>query len=329
MPITFDRVSYSYDAPPTKKRKKQVGVAQAGQETTSTQTDEQVLSDISFELADGDFLGIAGHTGSGKSTLIQHMNGLLHPTSGRVLVDGIDISDKTAASAARISCGMVFQYPEHQLFAPSVYDDVAFGPRNMQLTDEEVEQRVREALALVSLDTAEILERSPFELSGGQQRRVAFAGVLAMKPSRLILDEPLAGLDPAARKDFLNLIAELHATGLTVVMVSHMMDDLARLCNRILVLNKGRIFALGSPEEVFAKAAELRTIGLGVPEAQRLANELAAAGLPFEQALYDTEALAKAIVARYRQVQGKAASPTSTDGTADNGAAEPRGASHA
>ncbi|MFR3091179.1 MAG: energy-coupling factor transporter ATPase [Eggerthella lenta] len=222
------------------------------------------LRDVSFAIAPGEFFGIAGHTGSGKSTLIQHMNGILHPTCGRVLVEGRDVADKAQAARVRADVGVVFQYPEHQLFADTVYHDVAFGPRNLKLSDEEVDARVRESLALVGLDFDEIGNASPFELSGGQQRRVAFAGVLAMEPRVLVLDEPVAGLDPVAREEFLDLIAQLHGSGLTVVMVSHSMDDLARLSDRVLVLN-GKQFAFGSPAEVFAHGDELRAIGLDVP----------------------------------------------------------------
>ncbi|WP_283169687.1 energy-coupling factor transporter ATPase [Curtanaerobium respiraculi] len=256
------------------------------------------LHDVSFALADGEFLGIAGHTGSGKSTLIQHMNGLLHPLQGRVLVDGADIADKGAAAAAREHVGMVFQYPEHQLFAATVFDDVAFGPRNMGLSPEEVERRYAQAMQLVELNAEALRSASPFELSGGQQRRVAFAGVLAMGPKTLILDEPVAGLDPKSREDFLRFIQHMHTEeGMTVVMVSHDMNDLARLCDRILVLNRGEVFALGTPEEVFADAEACKRIGLGVPATQHLSNELAKRGvrLPRQDGLPTLESLADAI----------------------------------
>lgn len=276
------------------------------------------LCNITFTLEDGEFLGIAGHTGSGKSTLIQHMNGLIHPTAGRVLVDGVDIADKKAAAAARSNVGVVFQYPEHQLFAANVYDDVAFGPRNMGLSSDEVDARVRESLAQVALDFDEIHEKSPFELSGGQQRRVAFAGVLAMRPTKLILDEPVAGLDPAARNDFLTLISDLHESGLTVVMVSHTMDDLARYCDRVLVLKEGSLFALGTPEEVFSHAEELREIGLGVPSAQKLANDLKETGIHLNGKLYDTESLADALAALYRNEPGEIDAAGSDTGKANS-----------
>ncbi len=247
-------------------------------------------------MREGEFFGIAGHTGSGKSTLIQHLNGILQPIEGRVLVKGRDVADKKQAARVRADVGVVFQYPEHQLFADTVYNDVAFGPRNMGLSETEVDACVREALELVHLDFNEPHATSPFALSGGQQRRVAFAGVLAMRPEILVLDEPMAGLDPAARRDFLALIAELHGAGRTVIMVSHNMDDLAQLCDRLLVLNEGRMFALGTPSEVFLKARELNEVGLGVPAAQRVANSLRARGIPLpEDTLFDGDSLARAL----------------------------------
>lgn len=354
MPIAFEQVSYSYSAPAKKKRRRkgdadsdgfdasvEPGAASVGADSASPCAIDTAKSDgadapkplwgnpasktwalcnITFTLEDGEFLGIAGHTGSGKSTLIQHMNGLIHPTSGRVLVDGVDIADKKAAAAARSNVGVVFQYPEHQLFAATVYDDVAFGPRNMGLATSEVDARVRESLAQVALDFDEIRDKSPFELSGGQQRRVAFAGVLAMRPTKLILDEPVAGLDPAARNDFLNLISDLHESGLTVVMVSHTMDDLARYCDRVLVLKEGSLFTLGTPAEVFSHASELRDIGLGVPSAQKLANDLREAGIHLNGELYDTQSLADALATLYRK--RSSASPDALD--VPNAQEEPR-----
>lgn len=294
--IEFQDVCYTY-SPSQSKRKR------AKQAKTTTEKPAKwgndpdavwALRDINFSVRHGEFFGIAGHTGSGKSTLIQHMNGILHPTYGRVLVEGKDVADKAQAASVRADVGVVFQYPEHQLFADTVYNDVAFGPRNLKLTDDEVDARVRESLAQVHLDFDDLRDMSPFELSGGQQRRVAFAGVLAMRPSILVLDEPVAGLDPAARRDFLTLIADLHAQGLTVVMISHSMDDLAEHCDRLLVLNEGRTFEVGSPAEVFLRADELNDIGLGIPAAQRVANALREAGLPLPQdVLFDSNALAQ------------------------------------
>ena len=242
MPIAFEGVSYAYADPERQKkrtrrqrRRREAGVIEEPPSLEKgapawggTADAVWALADIDFTLADGEFLGVAGHTGSGKSTLVQHMNGLVHPTRGRVLFDGQDLADKRVAQKCRGKVGLVFQYPEHQLFAATVREDVAFGPRNLGLSTEEVERRVRAALEDVHLDPEEVGGKSPFELSGGQQRRVAFAGVLAMEPRVLVLDEPVAGLDPVAREEFLSLIAELHGAGRAVVMVSHSMDDLAR-----------------------------------------------------------------------------------------------------
>lgn len=284
MPLAFEGVSYSYESP---KERKRSGGAGGGR--------TWALHDVTFEVADGEFLGLAGHTGSGKSTLIQHCNGLAHPAEGRVLFDGRDLADKRVAQECRHEVGLVFQYPEHQLFAATVREDVSFGPRNLGLSDEEVAARVSEALRLVHLDEADIAERSPFELSGGQQRRVAFAGVLAMRPRVLVMDEPVAGLDPVAREEFLQLIEELHRGGLTMVMASHSMEDLARLADRVLVLSDGEVFALDAPEKVFADVEGLRKVGLDAPAAQRFAAELREAGFALPERLYDAESLADAI----------------------------------
>ena len=279
MALVFEHVSYTY-APLTRRQIKE------GQKPL------WALDDISFEIEDGEFLAIAGHTGSGKSTLVLHLNGVINPTRGKVLWNGQDLSDKKIANQARGDIGIVFQYPEHQLFAATVYEDVAFGPRNLGLSTEEVEQRVKEGLELVELDYDTFKDRSPFELSGGQQRRVAFAGVLAMRPTTLVLDEPVAGLDPASRNDFLDLIDKLHAHGITLVMVSHNMNDIARLADRMIVLDHGEIALSGTPEEIFAHPTKLREIGLGVPHAQRMANELRELGIPLEDDLYSPELLA-------------------------------------
>lgn len=251
------------------------------------------LRDVTLTVRRGEFLGLAGHTGSGKSTLVQHLNGLIRPQEGNVCALGFDLSSKKGAAAVKAKVGVVFQYPERQLFAETVAQDVAFGPRNLGLPQDEVARRVASSLARVGLDLAAIGDKSPFELSGGQQRRVAFAGVLAMEPEVLVLDEPMAGLDPAARRDFLELIGRLHDEGLTVVMVSHSMDDLANCCDRIVVMNEGAVFAEGTPSQVFAHADELKSIGLGVPAAQRMALALAQAGVPLRcDKLYTVEALA-------------------------------------
>ena len=251
------------------------------------------LRDVSLTVRRGEFLGLAGHTGSGKSTLVQHLNGLIRPQEGGVCALGLDLSSKKGASAVKAKVGVVFQYPERQLFAETVAQDVAFGPRNLGLPQDEVVRRVATSLARVGLDLAAIGDKSPFELSGGQQRRVAFAGVLAMEPEVLVLDEPMAGLDPAARRDFLELIDRLHREGLTVVMVSHSMDDLANCCDRIVVMNEGAVFADGTPAQVFVHANELKSIGLGVPAAQRMALSLVQAGVPLRcDKLYTVESLA-------------------------------------
>lgn len=284
MSIAFEQVSFSYT--PLTKRQKKAGEVQ-----------RYALRNVSFTLNDGEFLAIAGHTGSGKSTLVQHLNGLANPTEGRVLWNGKDLADRKNATCARGDIGVVFQYPEHQLFAETVYEDVAFGPRNMGLPEDEVDSRIREALADVHLDFDTLSERSPFELSGGQQRRVAFAGVLAMRPTTLVLDEPVAGLDPASRADFLDLIKQLHEQrNLTVVMVSHNMNDIALLADRMLVMHEGEVAFLGTPEEIFTEhAVELREIGLGIPHAQALANQLRAEGMPLPEKLYLPESLADEI----------------------------------
>lgn len=255
------------------------------------------LRDVSLTVRRGEFLGLAGHTGSGKSTLVQHLNGLIRPQEGSVYALGLDLSSKKDAAAVKAKVGVVFQYPERQLFAETVAQDVAFGPHNLGLSQAEVARRVESSLARVGLDLATVGDKSPFELSGGQQRRVAFAGVLAMEPEVLVLDEPMAGLDPAARSDFLELIDRLHHGGLTVVMVSHSMDDLANCCDRIVVMNEGTVFAEGTPAQVFAHADELKSIGLGVPAAQRMALALAKAGVPLRfDGLYTVESLADELV---------------------------------
>ena len=283
--IEFDRVSFTYDAGEAKRQRKRGGAQEQRQAKWGNSPDSLwAVRDVSFAVRAGEFFGIAGHTGSGKSTLIQHMNGILRPTSGRVLVEGRDIAAKGNDANVRGTIGVVFQYPEHQLFAETVYKDVAFGPRNLGFSEEEVRKRVEDALSRVGLDAAEISEKSPFELSGGQQRRVAFAGVLAMDPKVLVLDEPAAGLDPASRKSFLGMISRLHKDGLTVVMVSHSMDDLAAMCDRVAVMNEGKLLGVGKPAELFLHAEELKTVGLGTTAAQSFATALGAGGLTIDRA---------------------------------------------
>lgn len=281
--IEFCDVSFTYDAAEAKRQRKRGGQQAKRQAKWGNAPDSLwAIRNVSFAVHQGEFLGIAGHTGSGKSTIIQHMNGILKPTSGQVLVMGADISDKRCEASLRGSIGVVFQYPEHQLFAETVYKDVAFGPRNLGLKDNEVDARVRESLERVGLAFDEVAEKSPFGLSGGQQRRVAFAGVLAMNPRVLVLDEPAAGLDPASRTSFLGMISRLHQQGLTVVMVSHSMDDLARMCDRVAIMNEGQLLGIGAPDQLFLRAAELKRVGLGTTEAQAFASALAAGGMAVE-----------------------------------------------
>ena len=279
--IAFENVSYTYDAAEAKRQRKRNAAPAAKQAEWGNSPDNLwAVRNVSFGVRAGEFLGIAGHTGSGKSTIIQHMNGILKPTSGRVLVEGRDIADKRVLQDIRGTIGVVFQYPEHQLFAETVYKDVAFGPRNLGIPESAVDDLVRTSLERVGLIPDEICEKSPFELSGGQQRRVAFAGVLAMDPKVLVLDEPAAGLDPASRRSFLGMIARLHEEGLTVVMVSHNMDDLADMCDRVAVMNEGRLLGIDAPGKLFLRADELKRVGLGTTEPQAFATTLAAGGFP-------------------------------------------------
>ncbi|MBS4021457.1 MAG: energy-coupling factor transporter ATPase [Dethiobacter sp.] len=238
------------------------------------------LKNINMQIEQGEFLAIIGQTGSGKSTLVQHFNGLLKATCGHVILSGSEIGrDKAALVSVRRRVGLLFQFPEQQLFEETVFADVAFGPRNLGLPQAEVKRRVNKALALVGLDAVEISERSPFSLSGGQMRRVAMAGVLAMEPEIIILDEPTAGLDPRGRKEILGQIAGLHREqGLTVVLVSHSMEDVARLADRLLVMAGGEICLRGTPAEVFKNQAELETLGLGLPQMTQLMHRLNVAG---------------------------------------------------
>ena len=296
--IELSHVSYSYSLSARERRRwrKRAADSTQGQRQAKWGNDPNspwALRDVSLTVHRGEFLGLAGHTGSGKSTLVQHLNGLIRPQEGSVHALGLDLSQKKDAAAVKAKVGVVFQYPERQLFAETVAQDVAFGPHNLGLSQDEVARRVESSLARVGLDLAAIGDKSPFDLSGGQQRRVAFAGVLAMEPEVLVLDEPMAGLDPAARKDFLQLVGRLHREGLTVVMVSHSMDDLAQCCDRVVVMNEGAVFAEGAPAQVFARADELKSIGLGVPAAQRMALALAWAGVPLRlDRLYTVESLA-------------------------------------
>ena len=241
------------------------------------------LKDVSFSVERGEFIGIIGHTGSGKSTLMQHLNGLLKPTSGKILLDGTDIwQDKKTTRQSRFRVGLVFQYPEYQLFEETVYKDIAFGPKNMGLDEKEVDRRVREAAGFVGLTDAQ-LEVSPFDLSGGQKRRVAIAGVIAMEPEILILDEPTAGLDPVGREEILaNVEAYRKAKNATIMMVSHSMNDVARLTDRLLVMCDASLAMDGTPNEVFQRADELVEMGLDIPELTRVFMKLRQLGLDVE-----------------------------------------------
>ena len=275
MPIAFEQVSFSYD------------------------DERDALKNIDLVVEDGEFLGVIGHTGSGKSTLVQLMTALLVPTAGCVLVDGLDTRERKLRREVRTKVGLAFQYPETQLFANTVAEDVAFGPRNLGLCDDEVNRRVREALDHVGLDYDAIAQRSPFDLSGGQQRRVALAGILAMEPSVLVLDEPAAGMDPATVDEIRNYLRDLNDQGLTIVLVSHSMDDVAELCSRIVVLDHGVLHMQGTPDELFTaqNAAELRRINLDVPRATKFALELAQCGLVLPEPILDEQQLVEALIA--------------------------------
>ncbi len=255
--------------------------------SAGTPFERDALSDLSLSVAPGEFLGIIGHTGSGKSTLMQHLNGLLKPTKGQILLGGEDINaSKQSLRAARFRVGLVFQYPEHQLFEETVRKDIAFGPKNMGLSAEEIERRVVRAAQFAGVD-ASVLDKSPFDLSGGQKRRVAIAGVIAMEPEIVIFDEPTAGLDPVGCAELLeNIRAYRESTGATILMVSHSMDDVAQLADRLLVLNHGRVELCGTPAEVFAHANRLKEIGLAVPQMTQLFARLRELGLDVDPATY-------------------------------------------
>ncbi len=285
MPIEVDQITYVY---------------QPGSPLAWT-----ALEGVSLCIEDGSCWGIIGATGSGKSTLIQHFNGLLHPTSGRVRVDGVDLAPRgTDLKRVRSQVGLVFQYPEQQLFAETVFEDIAFGPRNLGVPVADLPQRVAEAAHLVGL-APEILTRNPFDLSGGQARRVALAGVLAMRPHTLVLDEPTAGLDPEGRQALLQLVRRLHRqVKLTVVLISHSMDDVAEIAEQVLVLDRGRIAMQGSPRELFARASELEALGLGVPAAARLTGLLREQGWKIAPAVTLDEAVT-GILAALKEGQGR------------------------
>ncbi|QUC67753.1 energy-coupling factor transporter ATPase [Aristaeella hokkaidonensis] len=261
------------------------------------------LDDVSFRIKNGEFVGIIGHTGSGKSTLVQHLNGLLKPTSGQVLIDGEDLNgEHVNRRALRQRIGLVFQYPEYQLFEETVAKDIAFGPKNQGLSAAEIDERVRYAMDCVHLDYQKYAERSPFELSGGQMRRVAIAGVLAMKPSVLILDEPTAGLDPRGRDRILGMLEELHAReNVTILMVSHSMDDMARLASRLIVMSDGKVVADGTPREIFMQEEMMTSIGLDIPEAARLCARLRAKGYDLPADLFRPEQLKEQLLRIWKE----------------------------
>ena len=262
--------------------------------SAGTPFEHVALHDVSFAVERGEFIGIIGHTGSGKSTLMQHLNGLLKPTSGQILLDGKDIwSEKKLTRQSRFRVGLVFQYPEYQLFEETVYKDIAFGPKNMGLSSEEVDRRVREAAGFVGLTEAQ-LEVSPFDLSGGQKRRVAIAGVIAMEPEVLILDEPTAGLDPEGREGVLQNIENYRkAKNATIMMVSHSMNDVARLADRLLVMCDAHLAMDGAPGDVFEHAQELLEMGLDIPEITRVFLKLQQLGLPVKQVYTIDQAVAE------------------------------------
>ena len=259
MPIVLDHLSHTYFD---------------GASTVSA------VKDVCLDVREGEFLAIIGHTGCGKTTLVQHLNGLLLPSSGRVLVDGLDTADKKQRPAIRALVGMVFQYPEYQLFADTVREDVAFGPKNRKLSDDEVALRVSEAMTMVGLSMDQFAEKSPFELSGGEKRRAALAGILAMRPKYLVLDEPMAGLDPQGRQSILAMLEKLRTdTGCSILMVSHSMEDVARHADRILVMNHGEVMYLDTPKAVFSHSDEWAEMGLSLPAPCRVATLLRKAGV--------------------------------------------------
>ena len=261
-----------------------------------TPFEARALDSVSLSIRDSEFIGVIGHTGSGKSTLIAHLNALDRPEPGTVFVNGMDLGAKDADLAkVRRTVGLVFQYPEYQLFEETVAKDIAFGPRNLKLPENEVQARVRRAMEMVGL-AERYANRSPFDLSGGQKRRAAIAGVLAMEPSILILDEPAAGLDPVGRREMLDLVKRIHEAGTTVVMVSHSMDDVGRLCDRLIVLEHGHVAFTGTPAEVFRHGDELRAIGLDVPECARLAAALREKGFSLPEDIYSYDDVRSALL---------------------------------
>lgn len=272
--------------------------------SVGTPFEKTAVNNVSLKIEEGEMIGVMGHTGSGKSTLIQHFNGLLRPTSGRILLDGKDIwADKNDIRSVRFKVGLVFQYPEYQIFEETVYKDIAFGPTNMRLDKTEIDRRVRETAHDLGL-SEELMERSPFELSGGQKRRVAIAGVMAMEPRVLILDEPTAGLDPAGRDKILSHIKSYHErTRNTILIVSHSMEDIATFADRILVMNKSELFCFDETKKVFARADEIAAIGLDVPQITKVFGALRSRGLDFGKEVY-TVGYARELVLRELRERG-------------------------
>ncbi len=266
--------------------------------SAGTPFEHKAIDNVDLEVMPGEFLGIIGHTGSGKSTLIQHLNGLLRPTDGQILLDGTDIWERPKEiRKVRFQVGLVFQYPEYQLFEETVYKDISFGPKNMSLEGEEIDCRVRRAAAFAGIDE-EMLEKSPFELSGGQKRRVAIAGVIAMEPKVLILDEPTAGLDPRGREAILAQLRSYHKQkGNTVILVSHSMEEIARNVDRIVVMSHSHKLMDGTPEEVFSRADELLQVGLDVPQVTKVAMELQKRGLLADSSVYTIDELVRRLLA--------------------------------
>lgn len=264
----------------------------------NTPFEKRALDDVSMELNDGEFIALIGHTGSGKSTLIQHMNGLLKPNQGKIIIDGVNIVEKgVKLSHIRKKVGLVFQYPEYQLFEETVEKDIQFGPRNLNLSEEEIDKRVKRAMKMVGLDYEEYKDKSPFELSGGQKRRVAIAGVVAMEPKVLILDEPTAGLDPKGRDEILHQIKNLHKEyTMTIILVSHSMEDVAKVADRVIVMNKGKAMLDGTPNKVFKEIDLLEQVGLAAPQVTYLVKQLLNSGFNISEEIFTVNQAKNAIL---------------------------------
>jgi len=266
--------------------------------------EKKALDNVTLTIDDGEFVGLIGHTGSGKSTLIQHLNGLLKPHSGKVFINGT-ATDTKGEELKKLRCdvGLVFQYPEHQLFEETVYKDIAYGPTNLGLDKAEIDRRVKDAVRRVGL-SKDVLDKSPFDLSGGQKRRVAIAGVISMQPSVLVLDEPTAGLDPAGREEILTQVKKIHAEGnMTVIMVSHSMEDVARFADRLIVMNEGKVFCDGTVSEVFSRGVDLRRIGLNVPQINVLVEELIARGIELDPDTFTVEKAKNEIISYLKKIK--------------------------